>query len=132
MSDHKTKTDAPVGADRYLIVAIHQMIEECGWKAIETNFGVESHNMVYIKPDSLLEKIEIKANVHASMLIVAFLGTVSEKGLMDKLFDLNVQEIRKTFNVAKYVSPDMKLKNEQSLRNVVTVITNELENTAKK
>ncbi|MBN1133989.1 MAG: hypothetical protein JXA38_03565 [Methanosarcinaceae archaeon] len=132
MSDHKTKTDAPVGADRYLTVAIHQLMEECGWKAIETNFGIESHNMVYIKPDSLLEKIEVKANVHESMLNVSFLGTVSKKGLMDKLFDLNVQEIRKTFNIAKYVSQDMKIQNEQRLRNVVTVINNELENTAKK
>ena len=132
MSDHETKTDAPVGADRYLTVAIHQLMEECGWKAIETNFGIESHNMVYIKPDSLLEKIEIKAYVHESMLNVSFLGTVSKKGLMDKLFDLNVQEIRKTFNIAKYVSQDMKIQNEQRLRNVVTVINSELENTAKK
>jgi len=131
MSDHKTETGAPVGADRYLAVAIHQMMEECGWKAIETNFGIESHNMVYIKPGSLLEKIEVKANVHAGLLNISFLGAVSEKGLMDKLFDLNVQEIRKTFNLSKYVSPDMKILNEQRLRNTVTVITTELENTAK-
>ena len=130
MSDAIKGTSGSAGDDKSLIVAIHQIIEESGWKGIETNFGVSSHNMVYIMPDSHLDKIEVKATVRGNHLDVNFLGFTPKKGLLDKVFDLNVQDVPKSFNISKYVSSDKSILNEQRLRNVIGVVLKELENVA--
>ena len=129
MSDHSTgKGDTAASAkDKYLIVAIHQLMEEHGWNGIEENFGVESHNMVYINPKSHLERIEIKAHVMGVFLNVSFWGISSEKGTLEKSLDLNRKEIPKKFEINKYVSPDLKILNEQRLRNTITVVVKQLE-----
>ncbi len=127
MSDHSTKGDTAASNDRYLIVAIHQLMEEYGWNGIETNFGVESHNMVYINSESHLERIEIKAHVMGVFLNVNFLGVATEKGTLDKALDFNTQEIPKKFEINKYVSPDLKILNEQRLRNTIAVVIKQLE-----
>jgi len=127
MSDHSTKGDTATSKDKYLIVAIHQLMEEYGWNGIEENFGVESHNMVYIKPESHLERIEIKAHVMGTFLNVNFLGISPEKGALDKALDFNTHEIPKKFEINKYVSPDLKILNEQRLRNALAVIIKQLE-----
>lgn len=134
MNDIKEKAGNPgaTGKDKFLIVAIHQMVEEYGWKGIEKNFGVESHHMVYVKSDSSLDKIEVKAHVMGNHLDVAFLGVMPKKGLLDKVFDFNVHEVPKTFEFAKYVSDDLKILNEQRLRNVVGIVIKELEEPAEK
>ena len=130
MSDAIKGTSGSAGDDKSLIVAIHQIIEESGWKGIETNFGVSSHNMVYIMPDSHLDKIEVKATVRGNYLDVNFLGFTPKKGLLDKVFDLNVQDVPKSFHISKYVSSDKSIQNEQRLRNVIGVVLKELENIA--
>jgi hypothetical protein len=127
MSDHSTKGDTAASKDRYLIVAIHQLMEEYGWNGIEENFGVESHNMVYINSESHLERIEIKAHVMGVFLNVNFLGVATEKGTLDKALDFNTQEIPKKFEINKYVSPDLKILNEQRLRNTIAVVIKKLE-----
>ena len=130
MSDTTKGTGGSAGDDKSLIVAIHQIIEESGWKGIETNFGVSSHNMVYIMPDSHLDKIEVKATVRGNYLDVNFFGFTPKKGLLDKVFDLNVQDVPKSFHISKYVSSDKSIQNEQRLRNVIGVVLKELENVA--
>lgn len=130
MSDVIKGLSGSVGDDKSLIVAIHQIIEESGWKGIETNFGVSSHNMVYIMPDSHLDKIEVKATVRGNHLDVNFLGFTPKKGFLDKVFDLNVQDVPKSFSISKYVSSDKSILNEQRLRNTIGVVLKELENVA--
>ncbi|MDO9516982.1 MAG: hypothetical protein Q7J10_02925 [Methanosarcinaceae archaeon] len=134
MSDIKEKAGNPgaTGKDKFLIVSIHQMVEESGWKGIETNFGVESHHMIYVKRDSPLDKIEVKAHVMGNHLDVTFLGVAPKKGLLDKVFDFNIQEVPKTFEFAKYVTDDINILNEQRLRNTIAVVIKELEESAKK
>ncbi|MGP8321954.1 MAG: hypothetical protein ACT6FE_06495 [Methanosarcinaceae archaeon] len=129
MSDHSTgKGDTAASAkDKYLIVAIHQLMEEHGWNGIEENFGVESHNMVYINSESHLERIEIKAHVMGTFLNVNFLGVSPKEGTLDKALDFNTKEIPKKFEINKYVSPDLKILNEQRLRNTITVVIKQLE-----
>ena len=129
MNDAIKGTSGSAGDDKSLIVAIHQIIEESGWKGIETNFGVSSHNMVYIMPDSHLDKIEVKATVRGNYLDVNFLGFTPKKGLLDKVFDLNVQDVPKSFHISKYVL-DKSIQNEQRLRNAIGVVLKELENIA--
>ncbi|HJH31587.1 MAG TPA: hypothetical protein C5S50_05295 [Methanosarcinaceae archaeon] len=129
MSDHSTAKGDTVSAakDKYLIVAIHQLMEGYGWNGIEENFGVESHNMVYIKSESHLERIEIKAHVMGVFLNVSFLGISPKKGTLDKALDFNTQEIPKKFEISKYVSSDLKILNEQRLRNAIAVVIKQLE-----
>lgn len=123
----KAGNPGSTGKDKFLIVAIHQIMEEHGWKGIEKNFGVESHHMVYIKSDSALDKIEVKGHVIGNRLDVSFLGVMPKKSLLDKVFDFNVREIPKVFVLDKYVSDDVKLLNEQRLRNMVGVVIKGLE-----
>jgi hypothetical protein len=130
MSDTIKGTSGSAGKDKPLIVAIHQIMEESGWKGIETNFGVSSHNMVYIMSDSNLDKIEVKATVRGNYLDVNFLGFTPKKGFLDRVFDLNVQDVPKSFKISKYVSSDMNIQNEQILRNVIGVVLKQLENVA--
>lgn len=51
---------------------------------------------------------------------------------MSKIFDFNVLETTKRFDLNKYVSDDMKVLNEDRLRNVISVVIKELENASKK
>jgi len=67
-----------VGKDKYLAVAIHQIIEEYGWKGIEKNFGAD-HKMIYVKSGSLLDKIEVKAHKVGNRLDVNFFGYNSKE-----------------------------------------------------
>lgn len=116
--------------DKYLVVAIHQMMEEYGWRGIEKQFGDMSQHIIYVKSDSLLEKIEIKSNILGNHMDIDFIGVTPKKGLLDKVFDFNVRVVRKTFEIDKYVSDDFKIKNEQNLRNTVIVVIKELESIA--
>lgn len=113
--------------DKYLVVAIHQIVEECGWRGIEKQFSDMKQHIIYVKSDSLLEKIEVKSNIVGNHLDVDFVGVTPKKGLMDKIFDFNVRVVRKTFEIDKYVSNDFKITNEQTLRNTVMVVIKELE-----
>ncbi|MCD4703194.1 MAG: hypothetical protein K8R64_02650 [Methanosarcinaceae archaeon] len=128
MSDSNIGTGAAVdfGKDRYLAVAIHQVMGEYGWKGIEKHFGAD-YKIIYIKSDSPLEKIEVRAHKMGNRLDVEFLGSTPKKGLMDRVFDFNVREIPKKFSLNNYISDDMKLMNEQRLRNIVGVVVKELE-----
>ena len=118
-----------VGKDKYLAVAIHQIIEEYGWKGIEKNFGAD-HNMIYVKSGSLLDKIEVKAHKVGNRLDVSFLGITPKKGLLDKIFDFNVREIPKSFELHKYVSDDMNVLEKQHLSTIIEVVLKELEDVA--
>jgi hypothetical protein len=63
---------------------------------------------------------------------VDFLGITPQKGLLDKVFDFNVRVVRKSFEIGKYVSNDMKITNGQSLRNDIIVVIKQLEEVAEK
>jgi hypothetical protein len=127
MSDHSgaSPTGSHSSKDKYLVVAIHQMMEEYGWKGMK-------HHIIYIKPDSPLEKIELKSNILGNHMDVDFLGVTPKKGILDKVFDFNVRVVRKTFEIDKYVTNDLKITNEQNLRNTVIVVIKELEAVASK
>ncbi len=132
MSNSKTGTGAAAdsGKDRYLAVAIHQVMGEYGWKGIEKHFGAD-YKIIYIKSDSPLEKIELRAHKLGNHLDVKFLGFTPKKGLMDRMFDFNVREIPKEFPLNNYISDDMELMNEQRLRNILGVVIRELEDIKK-
>lgn len=116
--------------DKYLVVALHQLMEEYGWRGIEKHFGFVKHHIIYVKPGSALDKIELKANVLGNHMDVDFLGITPQKGLLDKVFDFNVRVVRKSFEIDKYVSGDMKIRNEQDLRNIIVVVIKQLEEVA--
>ncbi|SFM86116.1 hypothetical protein [Methanolobus profundi] len=116
--------------DKYLVVALHQLMEEYGWRGIEKHFGFVKHHIIYVKPGSSLDKIELKANVLGNHMDVDFLGITPQKGLLDKVFDFNVRVVRKSFEIDKYVSKDMKITNEQDLRNNIIVVVRQLEEVA--
>jgi hypothetical protein len=116
--------------DTYLVVALHQLMEEYGWRGIEKHFGSFKHHIIYVKSDSPLDKIELKANVLGNHMDVDFLGVTPKKGLLDKYFDFNVRVIRKSFDISEYVSKDQKIINEQILRNTIIVVTKQLEDAA--
>ncbi len=118
--------------DKYLVVALHQLMEEYGWRGIEKQFGFVKHHIIYIKPGSPLDKIELKANVLGNHMDVDFLGVTPQKGLLDKVFDFNVRVVRKSFEISKYVSNDLKITNEQDLRNNIIVVIRQLEEVAEK
>ncbi|WP_292466305.1 hypothetical protein [Methanolobus sp.] len=118
--------------DKYLVVALHQLMEEYGWRGIEKHFGSVKHHIIYVKPGSSLDKIELKANVLGNHMDVDFLGITPQKGLLDKVFDFNVRVVRKSFEIGKYVSNDMKITNGQSLRNDIIVVIKQLEEVAEK
>lgn len=118
------------GKDKYLAVAIHQIIEEYGWKGIEKQFGAD-HHMIYVKSGSPLDKVEVKAHKVGNRLDVNFLGITPKKGLLDKVFDFNVREIPKRFELHKYVSDDMTVLEEQHLTTIIGVVLKELEDVAK-
>jgi hypothetical protein len=134
MSVHSgvSPTGSHSSKDKYLVVAIHQMMEEYGWRGIEKQFGVVKHHIIYVKQDSPLEKIEIKSNILGNHMDVDFLGVTPEKSILDKVFDFNVRVVRKTFEIDKYVTNDLKITNEQNLRNTVIVAIKELEDIASK
>ncbi|WP_406660768.1 hypothetical protein V7O66_13135 [Methanolobus sp. ZRKC3] len=116
--------------DKFLVVALHQLMEEYGWRGIEKHFGSVKHHIIYIRSDSPLDKIELKANVLGNHMDVDFLGVTPEKGFMDKYLDFNVRVIRKSFEISKYVSEDQKIINEQALRNTIVVVIKQLEEAA--
>ncbi|WP_094227311.1 hypothetical protein [Methanolobus psychrotolerans] len=118
--------------DKYLVVALHQLMEEYGWRGIEKHFGFVKHHVIYVKPGSPLDKIELKANVLGNHMDVDFLGATPKKGLLDKVFDFNVRVVRKSYEINNYVSNDMKIINEQSLRNSIVVVIKQLEEAAEK
>ncbi|WP_292461588.1 hypothetical protein [Methanolobus sp.] len=128
----KTGTGGSSSKDRYLIVALHQLMEEYGWRGIEKHFASSKHTIIYIKPDSSLDKIELRANVLGNHMDVDFLGFTPEKGLLDKVFDFNVRVVRKSFETSTYVSDEMKITNEQNLRNTVIIVLKQLEEAAEK
>jgi hypothetical protein len=134
MSDHSgaSPTGSHSSKDKYLVVAIHQMMEEYGWRGIEKQFGVVKHHIIYVKPDSPLEKIELKSNILGNHMDVDFLGVTPKKSILDKVFDFNVRVVRKTFEIDKYVTNDLKITNEQNLRNTVIVAIKELEDIGSK
>lgn len=127
-------TFSPKGSDKhkYLIVAIHQIMEENGWKGIEKHIGTQYDLIIYVNPDSNLEKIELKAQVLGTRLNVNFLGRFAKKNILDKIFDLNTYEIPKKFELAKYVADDGSILNEQRLRNAIGIVVKELEDAADK
>ncbi|AGB48679.1 hypothetical protein Metho_0410 [Methanomethylovorans hollandica DSM 15978] len=132
MSDHSgsSPTGSRSSKDKYLVVAIHQIMEEYGWRGIEKQFGIVKHHIIYVKPGSPLEKIELKSNIVGNHMDVDFLGMTPEKGILDKVFDFNVRVVRKTFEIDKYVTNDQKIANEQSLRNTIIVAIKQLEDIA--
>ncbi|TGC09665.1 hypothetical protein [Methanolobus halotolerans] len=129
MSNPTIKKDTGGGSskDKYLIVALHQLMEEYGWRGIEKHFGFVKHHIIYVKPDSLLDKIELKANVLGNHMDVDFLGESPKKGLLDRVFDFNVRVVRKSFEISKYVSDDMRILHEQNLRNIIVIVIKQLE-----
>jgi len=131
-SDIETSTGGSSSKDRYLIVALHQLMEESGWRGIEKHFASGRHTIIYIKPDSILDKIELKAFILGNHMDVDFLGFTPQKSLLDKVFDFNVRVVRKSFEISKYVSEEMKIINEQNLRNTVIIVIKQLEEAAEK
>ncbi|WP_406670337.1 hypothetical protein V7O67_14240 [Methanolobus sp. ZRKC4] len=126
----KKGTGGSSSKDKYLVVALHQLMEEYGWRGIEKHFGFVKHHIIYVKPDSPLDKIELKANVLGNHMDVDFLGVTPKKGLLDRVFDFNIRVVRKSFEISKYVSNDMKILNEQLLRNDIIVVIRQLEEVA--
>ncbi len=125
-----SSTGGSSSKDKYLVVALHQLMEEHGWRGIEKHFGSTKHHIIYVKSGSPLDKIELKANVLGNHMDVDFLGVTPKKGLLDKYLDFNVRVIRKSFEISKYVSPDQKIINEQALRNNIIVVVKQLEEAA--
>ncbi len=125
-----SSTGTSSSKDKYLVVALHQLMEEYGWRGIEKHFGFVKHHVIYVKPGSPLDKIELKANVLGNHMDVDFLGVTPQKGLLDKVFDFNVRVVRKSFEINKYVTNDMKITNEQDLRNNIVVVIRRLEEVA--
>lgn len=125
-----SSTGGSSSKDKYLVVALHQLMEEHGWRGIEKHFGSAKHHIIYVKSGSPLDKIELKANVLGNHMDVDFLGVTPKKGLLDKYFDFNVRVVRKSFEVSKYVSQDQKIINEQALRNNIIVVIKQLEEAA--
>lgn len=125
-----SRTGTSSSKDKYLVVALHQLMEEYGWRGIEKHFGFVKHHIIYVKPGSPLDKIELKANVIGNRMDVDFLGATPQKGLLDKVFDFNVRVVRKSYEINKYVSNDMKITNEQLLRNDIIVVIRQLEEVA--
>ncbi|MDK2833031.1 MAG: hypothetical protein PWR29_163 [Methanolobus sp.] len=128
--DVKTGTGGNSSKDRYLIVALHQLMEEYGWRGIEKHFASSRHTIIYVKPGSPLDKIELRANVLGNHMDVDFYGYTPKKGLMDKFFDFNVRVVRKSFEISAYVSDEMKITSEQNLRNAIGIVLKELEEVA--
>ncbi len=128
----KKGTGGGSSKDRYLIVALHQLMEEYGWRGIEKHFESGKHTVIYVRPDSLLDKIELKANVLGNHMDVDFFGYTPKKGLMDKFFDFNVRVVRKSFEINRYVSDEAKITEEQHLRNMVALALRQLEEVAEK
>jgi len=110
-----------------ILVALDQLFQEQGWRKIEEHFGVADYHLIYVKDESILNKIDIKAAVLGGLLRVNFVGQARPKGFIQKLLDLNSTEIPKTFKTDSYVSNDLKLLCEDKMRNIATVIIKELE-----
>jgi hypothetical protein len=136
MRETQTVTSAILNSDRdrYLVVAIHQIMEEYGWKTIGNHFdaGFHFHNMIFVNPKSLLERIDLKTRMIRGHLDVSSFGATNNKGILNKFFDLDVRKIPKTFNLCKQVSDETAIINELLLRNAVGIGTKELEDSANK
>ena len=130
MSSPSTGTGGSSSKDKFLVVTLHQLMEEYGWRGIEKHFGSVKLYIIYVKSDSPLDKIELKANVLGNHMDVDFLGVTPKKGLLDKYLDFNVRVVRKSFEISKYVSQDHKITNDQALRNTIVVVIKQLEESA--
>lgn len=113
--------------DKYIMVAIHQLMEEYGWRDIEKQFGVIHSHFIFIKPDSFLDKIEVNSNLLGNHIDVDFLGVTPKKGILDKVFDFNIRVVRRQYDVSEYVADDYQIKNESNLRNSVLLAIKQLE-----
>ncbi|MCS3923101.1 hypothetical protein [Methanosalsum natronophilum] len=134
MADKEVKKEftKKAGKDKYLMVAINQIIEDYGWVIVENHFAENYFNFIYRKQNSFLEKIEIKAYYVGNHLDMSFIGYTGKKSLMSKIFDFNVIETTKRFDLNKYVSDEMQVLNKERLRNIISVVIKELEQASEK
>ncbi len=134
MADKEVKKEftKKAGKDKYLMVAINQIIEDYGWVIVENHFAENYFNFIYRKQNSFLEKIEIKAYYVGNHLDMSFIGYTGKKSLMSKIFDFNVIETTKRFDLNKYVSDEMEVLNKERLRNIISVVIKELEKASEK
>jgi len=127
VKDSVNTTTMVTKKNHILMVAIDQLFQEQGWRKIEEHFGVADYQLIYVKDESLLNKISVKAAVLGGLLRVNFVGQARPKGFIQKLLDLNTTEVPKTFKIDAYVSDELKIMCEERMRNIVTVVIKELE-----
>lgn len=113
--------------DKYIVVAINQLMEEYGWRGIEKQFGDVKNHIIYVKPNSPLDKIELNSYIIGNHIDIDFSGITPQKGILDKVFDFNVRVVRKQFEISKYVNDEFKIQNEIDLRNIILIVIKQLE-----
>jgi hypothetical protein len=112
--------------DNVLVGAIHCIVtEELGWKPKKVHFGADEHEMEYTKPDSPLKELEIEAKRVGGKLYLKFEGELKKGGMLhdilDALFDVELNEIEYhlVLDMHEFVTDDLKIVNEDKLREVI-------------
>ena len=123
--------------DNVLVVAIHHIVTELGWTPKEIKFGADEHKMEYVKPDSPLKELEIEAKRIGGKLYLEFEGELKKGGMLheilDEIFDIDVGEVkhRLVLDLHEFVTDDLRIINEDRLREVVESYIRKIEEKAK-
>ena len=124
--------------DNVLVTAIHHIMQELGWTPKKIEFGADEHEMEYIKPDSPLKELEIEAKRIGSKLYLEFEGELKRGGMLheilDTLFDIELgKEIKYhlVLNLHEFVTDDLKIINEDKLRDLIVEYIRKIEERAK-
>jgi hypothetical protein len=125
--------------DNVLVGAIlYIMTEELGWIPKNVKFGDDDHEIEYVKPDSPLKELEIEAKRIGSKLYLEFEGELKKGGMLheilDAFFDIELgKEIRYhlVLNLHDFVTDDLKLINEDRLREIIKDYVEKLEEKAR-
>lgn len=126
--------------DNVLAMAIHYIItEELKWYPKKVHFGSDKHEMEYVKPNSPLNELEIKAERVGNKLYLKFEGELKRGGtlgsLLEMAFDIELDreiEHHIVLNLSDFVNDNLEIINENELRNIIKSYIEKIEEKAKK
>ncbi|RLI85496.1 MAG: hypothetical protein DRO98_06850 [Archaeoglobales archaeon] len=124
--------------DNVLVTAINYIVQDFGWTPKKIKFGADEHEMEYVKPDSPLKELEIEAKRVGSKLYLEFEGELKRGGflheLLDEFFDIELgKEVKYhlVLNLHEFVTDDLKLRNEDKLREIIADYIDKIEEKAR-
>jgi len=125
--------------DNVLVTAIHYIVQDLGWIPKKVKFSADEHEMEYVKPDSPLKELEIEAKRVGSKLYLEFEGELKKGGflheLLDEFFDVELgKEVKYhlVLNLHEFVTDDLKLENEDKLREIIAEYIGKIEEKARR